>query len=834
MILLASGPPRAVSRIPKSKIPPFRFLAGNAAHAFTLVELLIVVATIGILAGGAYAVIRSMQEGARVSKLESDVAAINRALKVYRISGGTLPGNSAAPQDVLDKLKKSATLSRMPGLSGRMIDPRLEAVPQTSDQAASGDERAIWDGDTGQFITATTGANGIEEFKLDDLLSTKDYSTEDRTPTFQPSQATTSHWVWDYTDRLAASAGTVSGSVPTTVNASTPPPVAPSAVPLTAPVLSPSGGAYDLSQFKLSVTISNPNPPGTSIVKYSLNGGTSQIYLGQSITVSPTDSISTQALTIDPDHYSNSPSASAQYTANPLQLVVSISAPGSLTYQQAGGAMSNMTNTAAPTATLTATNLSNIDKSFRSAMQFVWTYDGSDPLTSSTAQSSSSFDATSSAPNVSADVSISHWPSTGSLTIKAALRSTNSNYFTDSDSQSASISRTLTTLTSPIIDPGSSYRSADLPISIYANTSGTYPATTRIYYTTDGSDPGDSGGNPTGGTAYTGAFELGSSISAAVVEARLYASTTYAAWFNASPATMANYTSAGGGGEIVGAFVANANINGSYTGSLILSNPQNFNFNSGARISKGNLYVAGTPTIVYNGGTVEGRQFLPDGTEVIPATDTSKVVDLNGSVDPSNYKIILNNGSDIAGKIYRRTTTFTMPTVPQPPGPSNNNNLNVNSPLSSPVDPTQYANVNLNNGAGTVTLSPGNFGNISAGSGTTIVLGTAGATTASVYNFQGLTLNSNSTLEILGPVILNIDQNININNGVVMGNSAHPEWLDLNIYSGNFQINSSAAAYAEVTAPNSSVNLSGTFQGGVIANYLTINGNGVALTLPTQ
>lgn len=800
-------------------------------HAVTLVELLIVVAVIGILASGAYEVIQDMHESARVAKLESDVAAINRALNVYRVSGGSLP-TSATPQQILDKLKTAAALSRMPGLSGRMIDPRLYADTQTS--VASGAERAFWDGTNDKFYIATSGTGGIAQFTLNDAIGAVDYGTETRVPTLQPSQATTNHWVWDYTDRLAASSGSVSGSVPATTNASTPPPSAPAAVPLTAPSLSPSGGAYDLSQFKLAVTISNPNPPGTSIIKYSLNGGTAQIYRGQSISISPTDSISAQALTIDPDHYSDSSNASAQYTANPLKLVVSVSAPGSLTYQQAGGSMSGMTNTAAPTATLTATNVSNIDQSFRSAMQFVWTYDGSDPLTSSTAQSSSSFTASSSAPTVSADVSIGRWPSTGSLTIRAALRSTNANYFSNSDSQSASISRTLTTLTSPIIDPGSSYRAADLPISIYANTSGTYPASTRIYYTTDGSDPGDSGGNPTGGTAYTGAFELGSSVSAAVVKSRLYASTTYAAWFNASPATMANYTSAGGGGGIVGAFVANANINGSYTGSLILSNPQNFNFNSGARISKGNLYVAGTPSIVYNGGTVEGRQFLPDGTEVIPATDTRTVVDLNGSVDPSNYKIILNSGSDIAGKIYRRTTTFTMPTVPQPPGPNNNNNLNVNSPLSSPVDPTQYANVNLNNGAGTVTLSPGNFGNISAGSGTTLVLGTAGATTPSVYNFSGLTLNSNSTLQIVGPVILNINQNININNGVVMGNSAHPEWLDLNIYSGNFQINSSAAAYAEVTAPNSSVNLSGTFQGGVIANYLTINGNGVALTLPTQ
>ncbi len=93
----------------------------------------------------------------------------------------------------------------------------------------------------------------------------------------------------------------------------------------------------------------------------------------------------------------------------------------------------------------------------------------------------------------------------------------------------------------------------------------------------------------------------------------------------------------------MGAFVTDASINGTFVGSLVLSNPHNFNFNSGAKITNGNLYVVGTPSITYNGGTVQGRQFLTDGTEVLPATDTRTVVDLNGSASPSNYKIILNS-----------------------------------------------------------------------------------------------------------------------------------------------------------------------------------------------
>lgn len=809
-----------------------------ARQAFTLVELLIVVGVLAILAGGAYVTMRNVREASRNQKLEADVAAVNRALDIYETSGGSgLPVTASTQvqiQTVLDKLKTASAL-RMPGLSGQMIDQRLTVEMQSSGDASGSDERAVWSGATHRFVVVNAGAAGIKSFLLDDSLGAVDYGTEARAAMLQVSQVTTNHWIWDYTDRVASVGGGGGGTVPTGSNpTSTPPPSAPTASQLSAPTFSQAGGSYALINFDMSVTLSNPNPSGSSMIIYSKNGGTMQLYRGASISVAPGDSIRAYALSIDPDHWTDSSIATNAYAATPVTLVVSLSSPVTqLTYQQAGGAMDGIASSTAPSATLSVSNTSAIPAKYQTSSKFdlLWTNDGTDPLTSNTAHTATF---SNGSPTTTISLGLSQWPSAGNLQLRAAARTRDTSMFASSSSQSASVTRSLVTLPAPSIDPPTSYRSVDLPISIYKGTSGVHPSSYRIYYTTSGTDPGNSSGNPVTGTAYSGPFQLGSSISAAVVKARTYASTTYAAWFNPSTTTTSTYTSGGSGSNIVGAFVTDASINGTFEGSLVLSNPHNFNFNSGAIVSKGNLYVVGTPSITYNGGTVVGRQFLTDGTEIVPATDTRTVIDLNGSVDPSNYKIILNSGSTIQGKIYRRASTFSMPTVAQPPSPSNNNNLNVNSPLAAPVSATQYANVNLNNGAGTVILSPGNYGNISAGSGTTIRIGTAGSTTPTVYNFQGLTLSSSAKLEVVGPVILTIKQNINVNSGVVMGNVDHPEWLSLNIYSGNFQINSDAAAYAMVIAPSSTVNLNGTFRGGVIASYLTINGNGVAMTLPVQ
>ncbi len=796
----------------------------SSRRAFTLIEVLLVVAVIAILGGVGVVVMDNVAESSRVSKLENDVAVVNSAAQLYQVSGGSIPAN-ATPAQIVAALKQAAnaaTAGKIAGFRGGTIDPRLIAVMQTSDEAGSTRARARWDGAKAQFVIASSGAAGVKRFELNDAAGEAAATTAARTVT--NAQATVDPWVWDYTD--SATTAPAGPTLPTTgVGPGITNPSAPGVTVLKPPVFDPLGGTLPIFDFPLSVTVSNPNPPGVSRIRKRPNA----TFDGQPVEVAVDDTLTGYfSQSIDPDEWADSADASATYTAVPYQLQVAVSHPStSMTYAQAGGTM-YINGAAQPTTTptnasVTVTNLAGIPPAFRDASRFrvVWTTDRSNPLTSETRQVGTPFSG-----GAIIDLPLADWTANG-VQIKAAVEAVDSTYFESSSVSTHSITVNKTALYQPLIDPQSTARSADLPVNLYTWPGNAYPTGTRMYYTTDGSDPGVSGSEPTGGTLFTTAFQTGTTDGSGVVKARIYPSTAQAMWFNPSALSTAVYTNGAGG---TGAVVADATINGTYIGTLIITSTKNFNLNSGARIKAGNLFVRGTPSVnTNNGGVIEGRQFLSDGTEVIPATDTRKVIDLNGDPNPSNYTIRFNSGSTLEGKVYRRINIFVPPSVAPPPGPSNNNNANLNSQPTAPLSASAAANINLNNGAGEVTLLPGNWGNMNSGSGTTFILGTPGSTTPTVYNFQSLNLNSNSTLRVVGPIILTLDRGPNISNAT-MGNVDHPEWLNLRIASGSFAINSGSAAYADLNAPDSNVNLNGTFTGSVIGKTLTINGNGVAIT----
>jgi prepilin-type N-terminal cleavage/methylation domain-containing protein len=116
----------------------------RTAGAFSLPEVLITIAVIGILAAAAGWTVSRVVGAKRDQKLESDQATLNRAVKAFVATGGSLEGLQT-PTEVLAALKRSASSgSRTVGLAGSTVDPRLNLVMQTSDQARSGQARLYW------------------------------------------------------------------------------------------------------------------------------------------------------------------------------------------------------------------------------------------------------------------------------------------------------------------------------------------------------------------------------------------------------------------------------------------------------------------------------------------------------------------------------------------------------------------------------------------------------------------------------------------------------------------------------------------------------------------
>ena len=491
-----------------------------------------------ILSGVAIVAVTNTRESARVSKLESDVATINAAIQVYTISGGSLPTSPAGPQVILDKLKTRADATTGPtvaGLRGNVVDLRLIVDPEAPD---TGQPRALWNGTTKRFVIATTGSNGAKNFLLDDAAAATAPVTEARVSTVKTGDG---NWVWDYTD-VAATARGGPGSGPGTSTApSGTTPTPPMTLQLDPPDFSQAGGPVPLINFDLSLTLSNPNPPGTSQIFYSVNGGGMSRYDGQTLTTNPGMSVSAYAVTSDLDHWTNSNVSANTYTAVPVILSVSLNIPAAnLTYAQAGGAMTSGTTQTPSPATVTLDSAAQIPIQYLTSAKFqvYYTLDGTSPLTSGTA--GPVFSGAYASPSIS--VAPANWGGASSVAISAAARAIDTAMFANSPVVASSIGITTTSLSAPTIDPPSGSKAADLPVSIALASGQTYPVGARIYYTLDGTDPGNTAGNPTSGTLYTGQMNSGAGTNGVVVvTAQVYGPAGFAQWFTPSPATANTY-----------------------------------------------------------------------------------------------------------------------------------------------------------------------------------------------------------------------------------------------------------------------------------------------------
>ncbi len=377
------------------------------AGAFTLVELIVVVAAVSVISSVGVVAVGNIQDAARESKLEADVESINRSIALYQANGGVL-NSTVAPtaDDAIAKLKTRAdnsTASVAIGFTGSFLDVRTIKVDQTSAEASAGKLRAVWNPTPARFTTARSGGAGISQFKLDESLAGATVQQEARTLNLAASPREDSdRWVWNYEDgNLALSQvgapGLALAEAPApvktwngTANASS---SSPTVTPLVATVSAPTvtyataGGdmVFTGSNPSAYATVSvSPSTASSSILTSYGTGstpGTAYASPGVSLALANWNStslvVNAQAISGEPN-YSNSTVASGTATVTPLALLAPIISPGGASINFAYGPV---------TVSLTVSSDTNLPVNYR----MFYTTDGSTPTTSSTPYSGSFF-----------------------------------------------------------------------------------------------------------------------------------------------------------------------------------------------------------------------------------------------------------------------------------------------------------------------------------------------------------------------------------------------------------------------------------------------------------
>jgi hypothetical protein len=227
--------------------------------------------------------------------------------------------------------------------------------------------------------------------------------------------------------------------------------------------------------------------------------------------------------------------------------------------------------------------------------------------------------------------------------------------------------------------------------------------------------------------------------------------------------------------------------------------------NTGGNVgSNGNMTVSGGSTVY--------------GTAAADSTTTGNCS--NSSITG----LTINSGARLTGGLVALNgpIAYPVPPAPNPVPPTTNQSI-------SGACPTGMIGC-TNSGSRTVSLAPGQYGNVTATGGTKVQF------SQGTYNFNNLTFSGGSTLSaVSGPVIINLTgaslgagkPAMDVSAGSMENSSHVPANLQFN-YGGTAGVNLSGGAdsYATVYAPNAPVNLSGgtDFFGSIIGSTVTSSG----------
>lgn len=827
----------------------------NANHprrrGFSLVEILIIVAVIGVVSTVAIPLMTGVPDAAKKEKLEQDVVVVNNAIDAYLASGGD-PGQLTS--DNLLAALKSRVYGGMPaemmGPQGPFLD--LTVTTNATDFAWSA---SFTTQPRPRFVVAKNTAGVI--FGKGPAMAVG--GAAERPDEARPT------WLWGYADATPPqdAVGYTPLAIDTGLSFTNVPLVG---ITLGPPLVAPGSLTTNLWRFPLSVAINNTNPPGSSRVYYRVGTGNYVLHDDVPLNIDPGTSLEAVCVSLDPSRYYNSAVSSNAYGVVPLALAVRIDAPASITYAQAGGLLQGADQLQPSQALIRLEDTGNtiggqpdnllvsetgddkyIPAGYLRDANFVvrYTTDGSDPsIDSPSVQTGPAFNGFYSPVPVS--LALAAWRTNSVLPIRAVAISLNPAWFTSSEVVSNSIVPARTTLDPPFVAPTNQV--VTFAVTVTMSSPATGPgAGTAIRYTTNNTGP-----DLTNGVVYNSPFSFSSfGINEdKTLRAVRVASGDLTNWFAKSPETVRVYTGPAftGSGIPNGALVGSATLNSSFNGNVTIAYPTNgvvpsITYNQNAVIN-GSLFVPGTPRVAQN------SPFIPQWTPtndlqfsnrifgiVEGQSPSPRVVDLTGPTTPTNYVITFNNNSYITGKIFRRSERYTLTplNVATFPAKTSSASLSLSGPVATPLSASNVANITLNTtSVGSVTLLPGTYGNMTANNDSKFVLGNAAdPETPVVYNFDSLALNSGGDVVIVGRVIINLRNAFNLSNGAVLGNAAHPDWLQINVWNANVNIASGSSVYGRIYAPNNTIafNNGSTLNGSVSAKTMELNSTSIVFSL---
>jgi type II secretory pathway pseudopilin PulG len=818
----------------------------NKLKAFTLVEILLVTAVIGIISGLGIVAVTGVRENARETRLRNDVTVLNNGIDAYRAAGGVLPSGLTAEQ-VIAKLKTVAdpASSTAFGPSGPFIDPRLQLLRQSSEDGAMPEARADYPNAAGYFFVRQGGAPAIKEFIRGEASPIVTEVRQGTMPYTPAGGFLTAYGEQPAATPIAAAAPAAVAGTDAAANTGKDlvkfprPRIKVRTAGTSDPFVDYAGESLPLLKYPLEVMVVSDIETGGAQLQCALGGG-SFFDCANPYTIQEADpgmTLVARVASLDTSRYSTSDPVSVRFRAEPVSVFpvfpTSDAIPETMTYAEAGGAMVGLTPVVREPVVVRLENIELVPAKYRTSSYLdaffrkttVARYTGV-----TTVETNSGFAAPTFTP-VTNNINVAGFGSNTRMSFFARVESFQPEFVVAADDLDKTTTIQPTLLPVAILP----LKPIGLPPNVTIAHSGDVPVGMRKFYTlTQGQSSSaplnpEAGGVPIASAVLYNAPITNYPIATYTVVAQATGPVGTEHWFTSSPVNRTYIAVTQVPLKYIGLNMFRANINGYVKGSIYMQAGDFAVLNAGATI-EGNVYLPGTPAVflpasgalvvrrgqaydqskdaLISSNRITGREYDQEGRLADPQQDLRKVVDLYGSTQPSNYEFRGTETSRIDGKLYRRADP--PPVTSQKPGLPPEIALS-NAPVT--VAGTQF----IDSGSYAVTLNNTN---------SVLQLGSPGNLTKYVFG-AGSTWSA-GRVEILGPVQIFFNSNVSMS-GMTFGSSNSIFQTGFVVMSNySVSIGSGGTVYGQFEARDSvlSVGNGGSFYGSAFAREVSVAGGG--------